>query len=303
MSQKSVFLIAERFLFGKSGGSKTQSDQIRHNLQQFRVAFTDDKDTKKILRTSFSKTIIAAYRGRGWQHRTSGQLSAATFNGQQSGQVHELAMYGRPTSAGFKITDWRLKNLWDAIVRFASENATKLALKGAHQLQQASLLVLLSRRYQRYATAQLELHNTTTLQAAEDAKNIPQREREAAAQAAAAEELFVAQEKAHETFLASPSPSPPSLVDEKLQSALADLSLDDWDDAEEDEEQKVAAKRSELEAIVAAHEANKSAPTTPPTMLAPEVAPTAPKKKKKKKKKKSHQVRKMEASKKAAARC
>ena len=55
-------------------------------------------------------------------------LLFATLFFPEESSVEKLAFYGKQTNKGFKITDWRLKSLWDAIVNFVKIYGEKRSL-------------------------------------------------------------------------------------------------------------------------------------------------------------------------------
>ena len=306
MSQNLIFLLAERIALGKSGGSKRQRDAIYPNMKAIRKALKDPQDSLKIQRASSSQTILAALNGRGWQHRTSGTLSLCKQEGQDVGQTYDLVRYGglqydAQGKKSFKVTDRRLKAIWDAIPLFikAFGGQGKLALKGDLLVQQASVLAMLSLRHQQV----VEVKQADALAATQEAK-------EKAAQARkeiARKERVARVNKAVRVIQKWRR----DLVTARIQDHLNTLDLSEfgeWDDDEEErdaineravaqaaEEEKVAAEKKLADEKKAADEAEWLASST--TAAAGTSKSEKQTGKKKKKKKKSHQVRKWEAAK------
>ena len=307
MSQNLIFLLAERVALGKSGGSKRQRDAIYPNMKAIRKALKDPKDSLKIQRAQSSQTILAALNGRGWQHRTSGTLSLCKQEGQDVGQTYDLVRYGglqfdAQGKKSFKVTDRRLKAIWDAIPRFikAFGGQGKLALKGDLLVQQASILAMLSRRHQQV----VEVKQADALAVTQEAK-------EKAAQArkeTARKERVTRVNKAVRVIQKWRR----DLVTARIQDHLNTLDLSEfgeWDDDEEEREaineraaaevaeaEKKAAEKKLADEKKAAEEAEWVASSTTAAAGASKPAQQTGKKKRKKKKK-SHQVRKWEAAK------
>ena len=307
MSQNLIFLLAERIALGKSGGSKRQRDAIYPNMRTIRKALKDPKDAFKIQRAQSSQTILAALNGRGWQHRTSGSASLCKQEGQDVGQTYDLVRYGglqfdAQGKKSFKVTDRRLKAIWDAIPRFikAFGGQGKLALKGDLLVQQASVLAMLSLRHQQV----VEVKHADALAATQEAKA-----KAAKARKEVARVERVARENKAVRFIQQWRRE---LVQKRIQDHLNTLDLSEfgeWDDDEEErdainelavaqaaEEEKVAAEKKLADEKKAAEEAEwLASSTTAAAGTSKSEKQTG--KKKKKKKKKSHQVRKMEAAK------
>ncbi len=306
MSQNLIFLLAERIALGKSGGSKRQRDAIYPNMKAIRKALKDPQDPLKIQRASSSQTILAALKGRGWQHRTSGTLSLCKQEGQDVGQTYDLVRYGglqfdAQGKKSFKVTDKRLKAIWDAIPRFikAFGGQGKLALKGDLLVQQASVLAMLSLRHQQVVEVKQADALAATQEAKEKAalarKEIARKERVARVNKA----VRVIQKWRRDLVIA------------RIQDHLNQLDLSEfgeWDDDEEErdaineravaqaaEEEKVAAEKKLADEKKAAEEAEwLTSSTAAAAGTSKSEKQTG---KKKKKKKKSHQVRKWEAAK------
>lgn len=298
--QKTIFLIAERRLFGKRGGSKLQSDTIRYNRAAIRQALKCPQDSKGIQRFHATKTILAALNGRGWKHQRVAATILATQEGQAIGETCSLSRYGGLTvlpggRKKFVIRDKRLKTIWDAIPRFISKFSERLGLRGDKLIQQATVLVILNHRYQQWREVQEAESLARNAELKEEAKQA--RELLAKKERAAREKREKAEaEKAQQ---------------EELSSTLADLegSFGEWDDDEEERAEIENRCWAQAEAEKAAAEAKRLAKEQEKreqrefleSLMTQKAAPKASDQedgKKKKKKKKSHQVRKMEAAKK-----
>ena len=300
-----IIRLAERVLFNKNGGSSKQKTTIYQNVKAIRKALKDPKDPLKIQRASSSQTILAALKGRGWQHRTSGSLSLCKQDGQDVGQTYDLVRYGglkfdAQGKKSFKVTDRRLKAIWDAIPRFIKSfgGQGKLALKGDLLVQQASVLAMLSMRHQQVVAVKQADALATTQEAKEAAAQVRKETARKERVARVNKAVRVIQKWRRD------------LVTARIQDHLNQLDLSefgDWDDDEEEreainehavaqaaEEEKVAAEKKQADEKKAAEEAEWLASST--TAAA---GTSKPEKQtgKKKKKKKSHQVRKWEAAK------
>ena len=306
MSQNLIFLLAERIALGKSGGSKRQRDAIYPNMKAIRKALKDPQDSLQIQRAQSSQTILAALKGRGWQHRTSGTLCLCKQEGQDVGQTYDLVRYGglqfdAQGKKSFKVTDKRLKAIWDAIPRFikAFGGQGKLALKGDLLVQQASVLAMLSLRHQQVVAVK----QADALAATQEAKDKAAQARKETAR----KERVARVNKAVRVIQKWRR----DLVTARIQDHLNTLDLSEfgeWDDDEEErdaineravaqaaEEEKVAAEKKQADEKKAAEEAEWLASST--TAAAGTSKSEKQTGKKKKKKKKSHQVRKWEAAK------
>ena len=301
--QKTIFLIAERRLFGKKGGSKLQSDTIRYNRAAIRQALKCPQDSKGIQRFHATKTILAALNGRGWKHQRVAATIRATQEGQAIGETCSLSRYGGLTvlpggRKKFVIRDKRLKTIWDAIPRFISKFSERLGLRGDKLIQQATILVILNHRYQQW----LEVQEAESL-----ARNAELKEEAKKARELLAKKERAAREKREKA-------EAEKAQQEELSSTLADLegSFGEWDDDEEERAEIEDHYHAQAEAEKAAAEAKRLAKEQEKreqrefleSLMTQKAAPKASEQedqedgKKKKKKKKSHQVRKMEAAKK-----
>ena len=299
--QKTIFLIAERKLFGKKGGSKLQSDTIRFNRAAIRQALKCPQDSKGIQGFDATKTILAALNGRGWKHQREAVRSLCKQEGQDIGETCSLSRYGGLTvlpggRKKFVIRDRRLKTIWDAIPRFISKFSERLGLRGDKLIQQATVLVILNHRYQQWREVQEAESLARNAELKEEAKK--------------ARELLAKQERAAREKREKAETE--KAQQEELSSTLADLegSFGEWDDDEEERAEIDERYHAQAEAEKAAAEAKRLAKEQEKreqrefleSLMTQKAAPKASEqedgKKKKKKKKKSHQVRKMEAAKK-----
>jgi hypothetical protein len=298
MTQTLIFKLAERVLFGKRGGSKQQKITIYQNVRAIRKALKCPKDTKGIQRKPSAQVIIAALKGRGWHHRTiSCDLLAANEFGD--GTERNLAMYGGVTQDAsghkrFKITDRRLQKIWNAISRFIQEYGSDLQLGGDLLIQQASILVMLNRRYQQVIATKEADSYAFTQQKKEEARELRQQQRKEAIAAV----LIQAQIRG---LLARARAN--ACADATLKTSLADLSgcFGEWDDEEDMEElnerHAKEAEEAELKRQQEVKEQTEWLESFMSDKQDKKPQEEGAKKKKKKKKKKSHQVRKMEAAK------
>ena len=293
MTQSLIFKLAERVLFDKNGGSKKQKTTIIQNMKAIRKALKCSKDSKGIQRKPSAQVILAALNGRGWHHRTT-STGCLTVNEGGDGMLRELAMYGGVIADAsghkqFKVTDRRLQKIWNAISKFIQEYGTDLQLCGDLLAQQASILVLLNRRYQQ-VIAQQEANSFAFTQEQKETARLLRVQQGKEARAAVRLQALIRGALARSAT---------------LKSTLADLSgsFGEWDDEEDMEEinerhtkmvqEQEQKEKEEAEWLVAklVQLAQQGA------AKAEEEEEGAKKKKKKKKKKKSHQVRKMEAAK------
>ena len=300
MTQSLIFKLAERVLFDKNGGSKKQKTTIIQNMKAIRKALKCPKDSKGIQRKPSAQVILAALNGRGWHHRTT-STGCLTVNEGGDGMLRELAMYGGVIADAsghkqFKVTDRRLQKIWNAISKFIQEYGTDLQLCGDLLAQQASILVLLNRRYQQ-VIAQQEANSFAFTQEQKKTARLLRVQQGKEARAAVRLQALIRGALARSAT---------------LKSTLADLSgcFGEWDDEEDmeeinerhtkmvEEQQKEKQKKEEEEAewldAIGKEYLRLCAEDSPKAEGEEE---GAKKKKKKRKKKKSHQVRKMEAAK------
>ena len=297
MTQTLIFKLAERVLFGKSGGSAKQKSTIYQNVKAIRKALKCPKDSKGIQRKPSAQVIIAALNGRGWHHRTT-STGGLTVNEGGDSMERGLAMYGGITQDAsghkrFKITDRRLQKLWNAISKFIQEYGTDLQLGGDLLIQQASILVMLNRRYQQMIATQEADSYAFTQQKKEEARKLRQQQHK--------EALSAVLIQAHIRGLLARAHAN-ACADVKLKSSLADLSgcFGEWDDEEDIEELNERHAKAAEEAELKRQQEVKEQTEWLETFMSDKQDKKPQKegaKKKKKKKKKSHQVRKMDAAK------
>ena len=298
MTQSLIFKLAERVLFNKNGGSSKQKSAIYQNVKAIRKALKCPKDSKGIQRKPSAQVILAALNGRGWHHRTT-STGCLTVNEGGDGMLRELAMYGgviADTSGHkrFKITDRRLQKIWNAISKFIQECGTDLQLNGDLLVQQASILVMLNRRYQQVIATKEADSLAFTQQKKEEARELRVQQRKEALCAVLIQTQIrglLARARAN------------NARDATLKSTLADLSgcFGEWDDEEDMEElnerHAKAAEEAELKREQEVKEQTEWLESFMSDKQDKKPQEEGAKKKKKKKKKKSHQVRKMEAAK------
>ena len=188
MTQALIHTLAERALFNKNGGSSKQKSAIYQNVKAIRKALKCPKDSKGIQRKPSAQVILAALNGRGWHHRT---VSSACMDHNEGGDgtFRELATYGgvvadKAGRKSFKVTDRRLQKIWNAISKFVQEYGGDLQLTGDLLLQQASILVLLNRRYQQVIEIKEADSYAFTQQKKEEARQLRQEQRKEALAAA-----------------------------------------------------------------------------------------------------------------------
>ena len=294
MTQTLIFKLAERVLFGKRGGSKQQKITIYQNVRAIRKALKCPKDTKDIQRKPSAQVIIAALKGRGWHHRTiSCDLLIANEGGD--GTERQLAMYGGVTQDAsghkrFKITDRRLQKIWNATSRFIQEYGTVLQLSGDLLIQQASILVMLNKRYQQVIATKEADSYAFTQQKKEEARELRVQQRKEALCAV----LIQAQIRG---LLARARAN--NVRDAALKSTLADLSgcFGEWDDEEDMEQLNERHVKEAEEAELKREQEVKEQTEWLESFMTDKQDKKPQEEGTKKKKKKSHQVRKMEAAK------
>ena len=144
-NQKTVFRLAEAGLFGSC--AKSKRDTLLANHKAIVAAF-------KNIRTLFMHRDAPCLKllseaNEGWRTAILGSESSGVVKNKkvQTITVEKLAFYGKHTNTGFKITDWRLKSLWDAIVNFVKIYGQKAGLTGDLEIKQASMLYWLNKRY------------------------------------------------------------------------------------------------------------------------------------------------------------
>ena len=294
MTQTLIIKLAERVLFGKNGGSAKQKTIIYQNVRAIRKALKCPKDSKGIQRKPSAQVILAALKGRGWHHRTiSCDLLIANEFGD--GTERKLAMYGGVTQDAsghkrFKVTDRRLQKLWNAISKFIQEYGSDLQLGGDLLIQQASILVMLNRRYQQVIATKEADSLAFTQQKKEEARELRVQQRKEALCAV----LIQAQIRG---LLARARAN--NVRDAALKSTLADLSgcFGEWDDEEDMEELNERHVKEAEEAELKREQEVKEQTEWLESFMTDKQDKKPQEEGTKKKKKKSHQVRKMEAAK------
>lgn len=209
----------------------------------------------------------------------------------------QLAMYGGVTQDAsghkqFKVTDRRLQKLWNAISKFIQEYGSDLQLGGDLLIQQASILVMLNRRYQQVIATKEADSLAFTQQKKEEARELRVQQRKEALCAVLIQTQIrglLARARAN------------NVRDAALKSTLADLSgcFGEWDDEEDMEELNERHAKAAEEAELKRKQEVKEQTEWLESFMSDkqDKKPQEEGTKKKKKKKKSHQVRKMEAAK------
>ena len=128
--------------------------------------------------------------------------------------------YGKQTKTGFKITDWRLKALWDAIVNFVKIYGVKIGLTGDLEMKQASMLYWLNKRYNADQAAK------AAARAVEEARRAHEQEKKAAEEKAKKEEML--KKKKAEKEAAEKKAAEDAQVEANKEEGGE---LDDWEDA------------------------------------------------------------------------
>lgn len=147
-NQRNVFKLAEAPLFDKKGNTKSKRETITANYKAIVAAFKDIR-TLFMHRDAPCLKLLSEDK-EGWRTTLSGSSSSGKVNANKQVmmlRVEGLAFYGKQTKTGFKITDWRLKALWDAIVNFVKIYGKKIGLTGDLEMQQASMLYWLNKKY------------------------------------------------------------------------------------------------------------------------------------------------------------
>ena len=183
-NQKNVFKLADDVLFDKKGNRKTKRDTLTANYKAIVAAF---KDIRTLFMHRDAPCLkMLADANEGWRTAIVGSVSlgGVTADNQVcSDTVKKLAFYGKQTNKGFKITDWRLKGLWDASVNFVKIYGKKIGLKGDLEMQQASMLYWLNKRYDADQAAK------AAARAVQDARRAHEQEKKAAEEKAKKEEM------------------------------------------------------------------------------------------------------------------
>ena len=219
-NQKTVFLLAEQGLYNKKGYTKDKRKTMTANYKAIVAAFKD-------LRTLFMHRDapclkLLADANEGWRTAIMGSESAGKIVAKkvQTITVEKLAFYGKQTKTGFKITDWRLKALWDAIVNFVKIYGVKIGLTGDLEMKQASMLYWLNKRYNADQAAK------AAARAVEEARRAHEQEKKAAEEKAKKEEML--KKKKAEKEAAEKKAAEDAQVEADKEEGGE---LDDWEDA------------------------------------------------------------------------
>ena len=182
-NQKTVFLLAEQGLYNKKGYTKDKRKTMMANYKAIVAAF---KDIRTLFMHRDAPCLkLLADANEGWPTAIEGSESSGVVMDKKVMMltVKKLAFYGKRTNQGFKITDWRLKGLWDAIVNFVKIYGVKIGLKGDLEMQQASMLYWLNKRYNADQAAK------AAARAVEEARRAHEQEKKAAEEKAKKEEM------------------------------------------------------------------------------------------------------------------
>jgi hypothetical protein len=187
-NQKTVFLLAEQGLYNKKGYTKDKRKTMTANYKAIVAAF---KDIRTLFMHRDAPCLkLLADANEGWRTAIMGSESAGKIvtSGKSKkilmDAVEKLAFYGKQTKTGFKITDWRLKGLWDAIVNFVKIYDKKIGLTGDLEMKQASMLYWLNKRYNADQAAK------AAARAVEEARRAHEQEKKAAEEKAKKEEML-----------------------------------------------------------------------------------------------------------------
>ena len=219
-NQKNVFLLAEQGLYNKKGYTKDKRKTMTANYKAIVAAF---KDIRTLFMHRDAPCLkLLADANEGWRTAIMGSESAGKIVGKkvQTITVEKLAFYGKQTKTGFKITDWRLKALWDAIVNFVKIYGQKVGLTGDLEMQQASMLYWLNKRYDADQTAK------AAARAVEEARKQQEQQQKAAEEKAKKEELR--KKEAEEKEAAEKKAAEDAQVEADKEEGGE---LDDWEDA------------------------------------------------------------------------
>ena len=217
-NQKTVFKIAEEGLFGSC--TKSKRDTLLANYKAIVAAFKDSRALFMYRDAPCLKLLADA--NEGWRTAIVGSESSGVVknNKVQTITVEKLAFYGKQTNKGFKITDWRLKGLWDAIVNFVKIYGQKVGLKGDLEMQQASMLYWLNKRYVADQTAK------AAARAVEEARKQQEQQQKAAEEKAKKEEMLKKKKAEKEAAEKKAAEDAQVEADEE-----AGGEVDDWEDA------------------------------------------------------------------------
>jgi hypothetical protein len=217
-NQKTVFKIAEEGLFGSC--AKSKRDTLLANYKTIVAAF---KDIRTLFMHRDAPCLkLLADANEGWRTAIEGSESSGVVMDKKVMMltVKKLAFYGKRTNQGFKITDWRLKGLWDAIVNFVKIYEKKIGLTGDLEIKQASMLYWLNKRYDADQAAK------AAARAVEEARRAHEQEKKAAEEKAKKEEI---KEKKRAEKEAAEKKAAEDAQVEADKEAGGDV--DDWEDA------------------------------------------------------------------------
>jgi len=215
-NQKIIFKLAEAGLFGSC--AKSKRDTLLANYKAIVAAF-------KNIRTLFMHRDAPCLKllseaTEGWRTAILGSESSGVVKNKkvQTITVEKLAFYGKQTNKGFKITDWRLKGLWDAIVNFVKIYGQKVGMTGDLEMKQASMLYWLNKRYDADQAAK------AAARAVEEARKAHEQKKKAAEEKAKKEELL--KKKTEEKEAAEKKAAEDAQVEADKE---AGGEVDDWD--------------------------------------------------------------------------
>lgn len=217
-NQKTVFKIAEAGLFGSC--AKSKRDTLLANYKALVAAF---KDIRALFMHRDAPCLkLLSEANEGWRTAILGSESSGVVKNKKvhTITVEKLAFYGKQTNKGFKITDWRLKSLWDAIVNFVKIYGQKVGLTGDLEMQQASMLYWLNKRYDADQTAK------AAARAVEEARKQQEQQQKAAEEKAKKEELLKKEKEEKEAAEKAAAEEAQVEADKE-----AGGELDDWEDA------------------------------------------------------------------------
>ena len=217
-NQKTIFKIAEEGLFGSC--AKSKRDTLLANHKAIVAAFKDIR-TLFMHRDAPCLKLLADAK-EGWRTAIEGSESSGVVMDKKVMMltVKKLAFYGKRTNQGFKITDWRLKGLWDAIVNFVKIYDKKIGLTGDLEIKQASMLYWLNKRYDADQAAK------AAARAVEEARRTHEQEKKAAEEKAKKEEIK--EKKRAEKEAAEKKAAEDAQVEADKEEGGE---LDDWEDA------------------------------------------------------------------------
>jgi hypothetical protein len=215
-NQKTVFRLAEAGLFGSC--AKSKRDTLLANYKALVAAF---KNIRALFMHRDAPCLkLLADANEGWRTAILGSESSGVVKNKkvQTITVEKLAFYGKQTNKGFKITDWRLKGLWDAIVNFVKIYGQKVGMTGDLEMKQASMLYWLNKRYDADQAAK------AAARAVEEARKAHEQKKKAAEEKAKKEELL--KKKTEEKEAAEKKAAEDAQVEADKE---AGGEVDDWD--------------------------------------------------------------------------